>query len=146
MALQRELVPARPLAAADEPVAGRQAAEHVDEPAHGEVGHAVGEDVGGVAERDAARLQRRDVDGVVAHAEVDDGGQLRQRADEVGVHAGAGDRHGDVAAVLGEERRALRPGRQPERAVGGRELALDRGMEYKPLFTRPSRARTADSM
>ena len=84
---QRQLLAAAPRATADEPVGGRDAAQHVDDQDDGQVGHRVGEDVGGVGHHDAAAGRLDQVDVVVADAEVGDRSQVRQR-----VHLGRADR------------------------------------------------------
>ena len=69
--------------AADEPVRGREAAQHVDDQEDREIGHRVGQHVGRVRHDDAAPRGLGHVDVVVADAEVHDRPQVGQ-----GVHLG----------------------------------------------------------
>ena len=125
---QRHLLAARPRATADEPVGRRDPAQHVDDEERGQVGHRVGQHVGGVGHDDAAPLGLGHVDVVVADAEVHDRAQVRQ-----GVHLGragrgpaADDRDLDPGGILEvREPRGGVPLREPLAHEGHEPAELD---------------------
>jgi hypothetical protein len=94
-----------PLSGADVPVGLRDPAEHGDGEPDGEVGHVVGEDVGGVGDPDPALAALGEVDAVDADGEGGDDLELGEGVDEIGVGAvlGVADDGADGPGVGAEE-------------------------------------------
>ena len=84
-------------------VRGAHAACHVNHQAHGDVGHAVVQDLGGVADLNLAALRLGDSDGFIADAKRRDHFQSGQGVDQrgAGTYAGRGDQAFKLSAVLG---------------------------------------------
>jgi len=98
-----------PLAGAHEAVALRHAAGARNQQAPGQVGHAIGEHIGGVADQHATLAGGIDVDGFVTHAPAADRLEIGQRVDQRGIRAeiGRGDQRGDALAMPGQRGRTV---------------------------------------
>ena len=124
-----------PEAAADEPLGGRHATEHVDEQADGVVGDVGGEHPAGVGDNDAAARALVQVDEVNARRQARDAAEGRDGVEERGVHGDQPRPHDDggtrrlrggrCGGEEGRERRALGGGEEVEDA----EAPAQRGVE-----------------
>ena len=124
----QRIVAALPLAAPQVTIGRADAARDVDQHADREVGHAIVQHVGRVADSDAPAPRGLQVDLVEADPEARDHAQLRQPVDElrVGAEIGRSDEAAELGAVRLQKRRGIVVLPQPLHVVAFVELRLER--------------------